>query len=236
MSRTLRYFKEITQYPRPSKQEEKIRDFLVSWAQKREYRYQVDQIGNLIVYVPAKNSNSKEIIILQSHMDMVCVKTPESTHNFLTDSIQTYEKNGFLHAHSTTLGADNGIGIALSMVACDFESHPALELVFTIDEEEGMSGIENLDFSLLSGKKVINLDSESEDEICISSAGGMGIIPRKKLEYSLNTNTQKYKLSISGMQGGHSGVEIHKNRGNTIIVLLNFIARYASIEDIYGIE
>ena len=93
MSKTIQYFKEITQYPRPSKQEEKIRNFLISWAEKREYRYKVDQIGNLIIYVDSKNSLSKEIIILQSHMDMVCVKTPESTHNFLTDSIQTYEKD-----------------------------------------------------------------------------------------------------------------------------------------------
>lgn len=117
-------------------------------------------------------------------MDMVCVKKPESAHDFLNDPIRVYEKDGFLHAHDTTLGADNGIGIALSMAACDFESYPPLEIVFTVDEEAGMSGIEGLDFSLLSGKKVINLDSENEDEICISSAGGKGVIAMKRFDES----------------------------------------------------
>lgn len=149
-----------------------------------------------MVYVDAKNSSSKETVMLQSHMDMVSAKTPDSIHDFLTDSIQVYEKDGFLHAQNTTLGADNGVGIALSMTACDFDSHPNLELVFTVDEETGMGGVENLDFSLLSGKKVINLDHGNENEICISSAGGRGIIATKKLEYSRDKNTPKYTLAI----------------------------------------
>lgn len=99
------------------------------------------------------------------------------------------------------------------MAACEFESHPRLELVFTMDEEAGMTGVENLDYSLLSGKKVINLDSEDEDEICISSAGGIGIMALKRLDFlSQEKKIEKYKLSISGMQGGHSGCEIHQNR------------------------
>lgn len=155
MSKTLEYFHQITQYPRPSKQEEKVRAFLISWAKQKWLEFIVDTVGNLIIYVPANDPVSTETIILQAHMDMVCVKTPDSTHNFLNDPIETYEEGGFLRARGTTLGADNGIGLAMAMAAVDFPSHPALELVFTIDEEAGMTGVENLDFSLLSGKKVI---------------------------------------------------------------------------------
>lgn len=167
---------------------------------------------------------------------MVCVKTPESTHDFLNDPIETYEEGGFLRARGTTLGADNGIGLALAMASVDFASHPALELVFTIDEEAGMTGVEGLDFSLLSGKKIINLDSEDEDEITISSAGGIGVIATKSLDYCVGENIQKYTLKISGMQGGHSGVEIHKNRGNAIVALLEFISNCSNISAIYDIR
>lgn len=160
MNQTLTYFKEITQYPRPSKKEEKIRNYLKGWAEKQGYRSETDTIGNLIVFVSAKNHSSAETIILQSHMDMVCVKKSEIEHDFTKDPIRTYEKDGWIHADGTTLGADDGIGMALSMAATHFESHPTLELVFTVDEEMGMSGVEKLDFSLLSGKKVINLDNE----------------------------------------------------------------------------
>jgi len=130
-------------------------------------------------------------------MDMVCVKTPESTHDFSCDPIEVYEESGYLRARGTSLGADDGIGVALSMTACDFESHPPLEIVFTVDEEAGMTGVENLDFSLLSAKRVINLDSEDEDEICISSAGGIGITATKKLSRLPENNMLQYSLEIS---------------------------------------
>lgn len=177
----LAYFQQVTQYPRPSGKEEKIRTFLIQWAEKRGFQYRVDAIGNCIIFVPAKNTNSKEVVILQSHMDMVCVKTPESVHDFEKDPIEVIEKDGYLHANNTTLGADNGIGIALSMAATDFESHPALELVFTMDEEVGMTGVQNLDFSLLSGKTVLNLDSEEENMVYISSAGGARYRAKKEI-------------------------------------------------------
>lgn len=237
MPKTLEYFREISRYPRPSKQEEKIRNFLISWATSNSYPHKTDKIGNLIVYVDARNTNSQETVILQSHMDMVCVKTPESNHDFLSEGIQIYEDQGFLRARNTSLWADNGIGMALSMAACEFESHPRLELVFTMDEEAGMTGVENLDYSLLSGKKVINLDSEDEDEICISSAGGIGIMALKRLDFlSQEKKIEKYKLSISGMQGGHSGCEIHQNRWNAIHVALEFVSRYPGITAIYDIK
>lgn len=234
MSQTLEYFKEITKYPRPSKKEEKIRKFLIEFFSSKWYEYTVDATGNLIVYVPAKNTTSEETIILQAHMDMVCVKTPESTHDFLRDAIDYYEKDGYLYAKDTTLWADNGIGIALAMSAIDFEKHPKMELVFTIDEEDGMTGVEGLDFSLLSWTKILNLDSEDEDEICISSAGGIGVLGSKKIEY-IQGKLSKYTVEISGMKGGHSGVEIDKKRGNAIVSLLQFLSQYNENIELYDI-
>ncbi|NUJ98010.1 aminoacyl-histidine dipeptidase [Candidatus Gracilibacteria bacterium] len=226
MPNTLNYFKEITKYPRPSKQEEKIRNFLIDFFSGKGYNYKVDTTGNLIVYIPAKNSQSQETIILQAHMDMVCVKAEGVNHDFYNDSLEIREENGFIHTNGkTTLGADNGIGIALCMSAIDFPSHPALELVFTIDEEAGMSGVKGLNFSLLEGKKIINLDSGDENAICIGSAGGVRISGSKKPEFTTSKKEQ-YNLEIFGMQGGHSGLEINKNRGNAIIIALDFIANY----------
>lgn len=225
MIQTLKYFQEITAYPRPSKQEEKIREFLIDFFSNKWFEYKVDKTGNLIVYVPAKNSDSKETVILQSHMDMVCVKTADSNHDFMTDAIQTYEKDWYMYALNTTLWADNGIWVAYAMATIDFPSHPKLELLFTIDEEAWMSGVLWLDFSLLSGTKIINIDSEDEDEICISSAGWMSFMCNKELNF-INWKYPQYTLDLFGMKWWHSGVEIHKNRWNVTLVMLNFLAKY----------
>lgn len=226
MPNTLNYFKEITKYPRPSKQEEKIRNFLIDFFSWKWYNYKVDTTWNLIVYIPAKNSQSQETIILQAHMDMVCVKAEWVNHDFYNDSLEIREENGFIHTNGkTTLGADNGIGIALCMSAIDFPSHPALELVFTIDEEAGMSWVKWLNFSLLEGKKIINLDSGDENAICIGSAWWVRISWSKKPEFTTSKKEQ-YNLEIFWMQWGHSGLEINKNRGNAIIIALDFIANY----------
>lgn len=225
MSQTLKYFQEITHYPRPSKKEEKIREFLIDFFSNKWFEKKVDKTGNLIVYVPAKNSDSKETVILQSHMDMVCVKTADSNHDFSKDPIQTYEKDWYMYAINTTLWADNGIWIAYCMAVIDFPSYPAMELVFTIDEEAGMSGILWLDFSLLSWTKIINLDSEDEDEICISSAGWSVFTTSKSLNF-IKWNFPQYSLELFWMKWWHSGVEIHKNRWNAIKVLTSFISKY----------
>lgn len=225
MSQTLKYFKEITAYTRPSKQEEKIRAFLLDFFSEKWFEYKVDKVGNLIVYVPAKNSESKETVILQAHMDMVCVKTADSNHDFSNDAIQTYEKDWYMYALNTTLWADNGIWIAYAMTALDFPIHPKMELVFTIDEEAGMSGILWLDFSLLSGTKIINLDSEDEDEICISSAWWSVFTCTKEMNFS-TWKYPKYSLDLFGMKWWHSGVEIHKNRWNAIVVFSDFLNKY----------
>lgn len=225
MPSTLDYFKQITQFPRPSKHEEAIRQFLENYFSSFGYKTALDSVGNLIVYVPAKNSTSTDTIILQAHMDMVCVKTSESTHDFSRDAIEWYEQDGFLRARGTTLWADNGIGIALAMKAIHLENHPALELVFTVDEEDGMSGVMWLDGSLLQGNKVLNLDSEDENEICISSAWGIGISGNISLKYT-KSQYNSFRFELSSMKGWHSGVEIHKKRGNAIKLWLEILTNY----------
>lgn len=232
---TIGYFKQITTYPRPSKDEDKIRDFLIKFFSSNWYKYIVDNVGNLVVYIPAKNSNSKETIILQSHLDMVCVKNPDSKHDFFVDPIEFYEKDGFICAKNTTLGADNGIWVALSMSAIHFDKHPSLELVFTIDEEAWMSWIMWLDYELLKWTKIINLDSEEEDMICISSAWWIGIISKKKLDF-IEWKFSKYDVEIFGMKWWHSWVEIDKNRWNAIKIFFDFLTNYEDDIEIYKLN
>ena len=225
MSQTLKYFEEITKVPRPSKKEEKIRDFMIHWAKEKAYAYKRDEIGNLVIYVPAKKSETKEPLILQSHLDMVCVKTEDSDHDFETDTIKTYEEDGFIKAQNTSLGADNGIGMAFSMASTEFDSHPPLELFFTVDEEEWMSGALNFDASLLSGKNIINIDSWKEDTICIWSAFSARVGLSKKVE-TQEKIMKKYKLEIFWMKWGHSWLEINENRWNAVIFFLDFLKNY----------
>lgn len=225
MSKVLEYFKEISKYPRPSKQEEKVRNFLVDFFTSKWFKNVVDKTWNLIVYVPKKNSSSDETIILQCHMDMVCVKTSESNHNFLTDPINYYEKDWYLYAKETTLWADNGIWIAYCMSVIDYESYPNLELVFTIDEEAWMSWASWLDFSLLKWTKIINLDNEDDNDICISSAWGIWISWNKALEFE-KWVFQKFDIEIFWMKWWHSWIEINENRWNAIILLIDFLNKY----------
>jgi len=233
MSKSLDYFKQITQIPRPSKKEEKIRDFLINWANSKGFENAVDKVWNLIVYVPGTNK-SEQSVILQAHMDMVCVKTDNSMHNFLTDPLDIYEEAWFLKARNTTLWADNGVGIAIAMSSVDFPSRPPLELVFTVDEEAWMSGALEMDYSLLKSKKVINLDNENEQEICISSAGWIGINLEKQLEFQ-NSANPIYMLEISGMKWWHSGVDIDKNHGNAIEVFTWFLNVTDTISGIWDV-
>ena len=234
MSKTIDYFRQITAIPRPSKKEWLIRNFLIDWAISRNYKFQVDSIWNLFIFVPAKNCDTKEAVILQAHLDMICVKTSYSNIDFETDALDIYEENWYIKARNTSLGADNGIGIALAMASTDFISHPPLELIFTINEEQGMSWVLNLDFSFLSWKKIINLDFEDGNEICISSAGWASILVKKNLKEKIS-NIPQYKLEIFGMKWGHSGVEIDKNQGNAIKLLIDFLRSYDSLFEIASI-
>jgi len=167
----MEYFDQLTQIPRISKHEEQVRQWLCTWATDHKFNYKIDKRGNLVVYVPASPGfEHRPGLIIQSHMDMVPKKAENSNHNFLTDPIQTYTEDGRLKAKGTTLGADNGIGLTMSMAAAIDALHPPLELIFTVEEEIGLLGAIDFDPSLLSHKLFLNLDTEEEGEVCIASA------------------------------------------------------------------
>ena len=161
----LKNFEKVSSIPRGSKNEAGIRNWLITWATEHNYTSKTDAAGNLVIYVPAsKGYEDRPTLILQGHMDMVWQKTNESTHDFTKDPIQLIREGDWLRANGTTLGADNGIGIALMMSIVEDETvkHPPLELLLTVEEEQGVVGADNLDPSLISGKTLINIDSEAE--------------------------------------------------------------------------
>jgi len=237
MHPVLSYFHQIAKIPRPSKKEEKIRQRLIDRAEKKGYRYKIDKIKNICISIPSKqrdsNSHKTAPIILQSHMDMVCVAKPWKEIDFEKDSISVYEQDGRLHGDETTLWADNGIGMAMMLALADEKDHPALELLFTVDEETGLTGALNIDPELCTGRYLINLDTEDDRDICISSAGGGRIdvrrnISDKKTERNdqKNISLEKYKVSLSGYRGGHSWIDIDKGRRNAILDFATLIDEY----------
>lgn len=170
------YFHKITQIPRPSSKEGKITDFLIEFAKSKELEYSVDKAGNLLIR--KEGTSGKEhhsTVILQAHMDMVCEKNADIQHDFENDPIQTYIEDDWVKAKGTTLGADNGIGMAMMLSVLDSSdvSHPPLECLFTVEEETGLVGAYGLDSNFLKGTRLINLDSEDDGEIFIGCAGGI---------------------------------------------------------------
>ena len=212
-------FEAITRVPRPSKKEEKIIEYLVNFAIAHGIEYQKDQIGNVVMRKAATAGyEDRPCVILQSHMDMVCEKLPEVDFDFDNDPIQTKIVDGWVMAEGTTLGADCGIGMAAALaILLDTDSeHGPIEALFTVDEETGLTGAFNLGEGMLSGKYLINLDSEDEGEIFIGCAGGVDTVAYFKAEYEpAPVEYDYYKLSISGLMGGHSGDDINKGRANS---------------------
>ncbi|GAD04753.1 aminoacyl-histidine dipeptidase [Porphyromonas crevioricanis] len=220
-------FDEITKVPRPSKKEEKIIAYLEEFARKHNIDYSKDQIGNIVMRKPAtKGYEHLETVILQSHMDMVCEKNSDVVHDFEKDPIRTVVDGDWLRAEGTTLGADNGIGCAAQMavlISNDIE-HGPLECLFTVDEETGLTGAQNIQPGFLSGKILLNLDSEDEGEMFIGCAGGkdtQGLFTYKKEE--LPQGYIFLKVSVSGLRGGHSGGDIHLGLGNANKLLARFL-------------
>lgn len=221
------YFHAITQVPRPSKKEEKIRDYILNEAKKLTLKTHVDEVGNVIIYVPASPGyENHEAVIIQNHMDMVTDATPDRAINFSADPIVTYRDGDWIKADRTTLGADNGIGCAAALALMNDStiSHPPLELLFTTDEETGLVGAWGVDPNFLKGKKMINLDTEEWGSLYIGCAGG--------IDYEFNTKVAMvpsaitghfYKLTVGGFLGGHSGVDIHEQRGNAVKFLMDII-------------
>ena len=221
------YFHEITQVPRPSKKEERIIAYLKAFGVKNNLTTKTDTAGNVLICKPAtKGYENGKTIILQSHIDMVCEKNSDVDFNFETDAIKTYIDNDWVKAHGTTLGADNGIGMSmmLAVLASDHLKHPALECLFTVDEETGLTGAFALDKNFLSGELLINLDSEDDGEIFVGCAGG--IDTTAVLSYQSEKTPENYfafSVSVKGLKGGHSGDDIDKGLGNANKILNRFL-------------
>lgn len=231
MEQVLSIFREISAIPRCSGQEEKIRAYFSKRAEKNGFAVRTDGAGNLLISVPASPGQEEApTIVLQGHLDMVCEKTPASGHDFEADPLRLRQEGDWLLAEQTTLGADNGAGLAIAMALAEDRDcvYPPLELLFTADEETGLNGASRLEPGFFSGKILINLDSEDEGVFTIGCAGGREctIIFPPVYEAAPAGETLS-RLEVHGLQGGHSGINIGERRGNANVLLGRLLGRIA---------
>lgn len=223
------YFEEVCQVPRPSKKEEKIRAYLLEFAKKHGLAAKTDEAGNVLIEKPASaGKENLKTVVLQSHMDMVCEKNKDTEHNFETDPIQTYVDGEWLRAKGTTLGADNGIGIAtqLAVLASEDIEHGPIQCLFTVDEETGLTGAFALKEGFMNGDILINLDSEDEGELFIGCAGGAGTTAQFPCPMTAAPEGYFFfRVAVKGLTGGHSGDDINKNRANANKLLDRFLVQ-----------
>lgn len=222
-------FYTITRIPRPSHKEQKIITYITDLAKKHGLDYHIDSANNLVVYLPASQGyENHATVIIQNHMDMVTQHAPDRIIDFDNDAIEIYVEDGFLKADRTTLGADNGIGMAAAIATILDQTilHPPLELLFTSAEETGLYGATDMDIKAISGKKMLNLDTEEWGELYIGCTGGQVFTLEKDLE---TTNPDENKICIEinlgHLSGGHSGIQIHEQRGNAIQLLAQFLMK-----------
>jgi dipeptidase D len=212
------HFADLNAVPRPSKKEERVRQFMVDFGTKLGLETIVDKIGNVIIKKPASSGMENcKTVILQSHLDMVHQKNSDKVFDFDNEGIEMLVDGDWVRANGTTLGADNGIGVAAIMAVLSSNEivHPAIEAFFTIDEETGMTGAMQMDGSLFHGEILLNIDTEDDDELSIGCAGGIDTnTSYKYTESTINHNIKTIELSIRGLLGGHSGMDIDKGRGN----------------------
>lgn len=217
------HFYQVSQIPRCSKNEDAVGEYIISVAKKNNLEYQKDQDGNIIVRKKATPGyENKPAIVIQGHTDMVCEKNNDTVHDFSKDPIKLVRDGEWMKADGTTLGADNAIGFCCSLALMDMNDveHPALEFLFTVDEETGLTGAENLTADFVKSRKLINLDSEEEGAFYIGCAGGQHTILRKKIEWTeIKSGSKIYKIKIGGLAGGHSGLNINDGLGNSIKLL-----------------
>ncbi len=220
-------FVELTKVPRPSKKEAQIIKFMENWAEERGLEHLTDKVGNVIVRKPAtKGYENRKGVILQGHLDMVPQKNNDIEHDFEKDPIQEYVDGEWVTAKGTTLGADNGMGVAAAMAVLESKDieHGPIEALMTIDEETGMTGAFNLEAGVLKGDILMNLDSEDEGELYIGCAGGVDVtayIDYK--EKPVPKNHLAFEVKVSGLKGGHSGVDIPLQRGNANKIMFRFL-------------
>lgn len=220
-------FYEVTRIPRPSCHEEKIREFLLNFAKENNIEAKTDKVGNVVMRKSATPGHeSAPTVILQAHMDMVCEKNGDVDHDFMKDPIDTYVDGDWVKARGTTLGADNGIGVAAAMaVMLDKDLvHGPIEALFTVNEEIGLEGAQNIGKDMITGKMLLNLDSEDDGEIFVGCAGGIDTTAVFSYNRSRTPEHFKYmKVSVSGLLGGHSGGDIHLGRANANKVIARFM-------------
>ncbi len=230
--KVLDLFEEINKIPRKSKNEKEISAWLLKWGQDHGFETERDEVENVLMRVPAtKGHEDKPVLVLQGHMDMVCEKTPDSDHDFAKDPIKHVVDGEWLKADRTTLGADNGIALALAMIIATDESveHPPLELLFTVDEETGLTGANALQPGWLKGKVLLNIDSEDEGVMTIGCAGGKDSHIELPLELEKAPEGMMFrKIKVGGLKGGHSGVDINQPRANANILLTRVISAMAA--------
>ena len=231
------YFEEICQVPRPSKKEEQIIAYLKAFGEKHQLETKVDEAGNVLIKKPATPGyENRKTVVLQAHVDMVCEKNNDVQHNFLTDPIETEIEGEWLKAKGTTLGADNGIGVAtgLAVVTDDTLQHGPIECLFTVDEETGLTGAFALQEGFMNGDILLNLDSEDEGELFIGCAGGIDSVAEfSYTETDVPAGYFACKVSVKGLKGGHSGADIHLGLGNANKLLNRFLSMANKKYDMY---
>ena len=232
--KVFKWFYNLNQIPRCSDDEKRVSDFLVNFAKERNLEVYQDKVLNVIIKKPGTSGyENLDPVIIQGHMDMVCVKGKNSQHDFTKDPIEMIVEGDFLRANDTTLGADDGIAVAYALAILDSDDlkHPPLEILITTSEETGMDGVHALENTYLQGKTLLNIDSEEEGVFLVSCAGGATQITRFKLEKE-ETNKEALEIKISGLKGGHSGMEIIKQRGNAIKLMGRVLDTTRRISDL----
>jgi len=216
-------FYEITQVPRPSKKEEKIIEHFKNLLDQLKVEYKVDKSGSIVAFVPAtKGYENAPTVVLQGHMDMVCEKNKDKVFDFDNDPIDLLKEDGWITADGTTLGADNGIGLAaaLAVITDTDVIHGPIEILSTVDEETGLTGANNLEPGFITGKIMLNMDSEEDGAFYVGCAGGIDTVATMKIESEpVPKEATTYELHVAGLKGGHSGLDIQRGRGNAIKIL-----------------
>ena len=223
-------FADISRFPRNSGSEKAVSDYIKKWAEGLGLDVTQDELGNLIIKKAASpGCKTGDAVILQAHMDMVCEKSPGSPHDFSRDPINPVIDGDWLTAEDTSLGADNGIGVAIAMSILEADSlkHPPLEVIFTVQEETTFEGAAEVDKSGLKATRMINLDHACGSEVIIGSCGGTGVNFEMPIgrEASVSSGFKAYKVTLSGLVGGHSGEDIHRGRGNAISLIMRFVEK-----------
>jgi dipeptidase D len=217
-----KHFAALSAIPRASEKEAQARDYVLALAARLGLEAVQDDVGNTVVHKPARPGREGAITTaLQGHLDMVCEKNEGTAHNFDADPIRLVRDGDWLKADGTTLGADNGVGVAAALAVMESEdvAHGPLEFLFTIDEESGLTGASEFPAGLLRSKYFLNLDGEEEGTLCIGCAGGINSVARRKLARRPVPSGEGWRVRVSGLQGGHSGIDIHKGRGNAVRIL-----------------